>query len=190
MTPAETPAELELLALADPFGAVAQAQSTCILGSPGERPEWRETLLRVLRPWWENASVEEMAWWLDRWAAYEPRDGARPRLRQYIRLGCLVAHGIRLRAETAAERDRIEAWAFSDAPRETFPQSSTWEPVYERKDVMSSDDGAIEHLGQAIWHPKWCGHLEDFFWDATRVTGHTDFAPLIRAALPLETMVP
>lgn len=190
MTPAETPAELELLALADPYAAVRQAQSVCIVASPGGAQEWRETLLRVLRPWWESASVAEMAEWLDRWAVCEPRDNARPRLRTYVRLGCLVAKCIRLRAETAEELARIEAWAFGDERHHAFTQPETWEPIYGRRGVTPSDDAAIDHLGQAVWHPKWCGHLEDFFWEASRATQHVDFAPLIRAAIPLETLVP
>lgn len=189
MTPAETPAELELLALADPFSAVRQAQSTCIVRSPVERPEWRETLLRILRPWWENASVREMAEWLDRWAAYEPRDSARPRLRWYIRLGCLVAKCMVLRTETAAELARIEAWAFGEERHHAFARPETWEPVYQSEDDVLPSDGAIQYLGQAIWHPKRCGQLEEFFWEANEATG-MDFAPLIRAAIPLETLVP
>ena len=188
----ESPVDLELLAMTDPLAALSRVQSPCVVAAKGERPEWRETYLSILRPWWESAPVEEMAHWLSRWAGYESSGEGDHRLHTVIRLACLAAKCMDLHGDPVAiaEVARIEAWAFSDVPADGF------DPIIRDDD---RDGGlrlgaaylrAAEHLSEAIWHRQWRGDVADFFHHAFHASNGEDFAPLIRAALPLETLVP
>lgn len=183
----ESPVDLELLAMTDPLAALSRVQSSCVVAAKGERPEWRETYLSILRPWWESAPVEEMAHWLSRWAGYESSGEGDHRLRTVVRLACLAAKCMDLHGDPVAiaEVARIEAWAFGDVSADGFRPlpGDTWNFGMAHRD-------ALVHLSETIWHRQWRGDVADFFHHAFHASNGEDFAPMIRAALPLETLVP
>ena len=172
MTPAETPAELELLALADPCAAIDEARALAAAGCP---VEWRESVLRVLRPWWSSETDPRPMARLVGARASMTEIGS-PEHRRSALLSCLLIRAAFDVSAIGVELSAVESWAWGGEERRVF--------IYEiTAFAMSNPANAAsdaEHISDAAVGSRPPGDIAFF----------GGLADLIRAAIPLETLVP
>lgn len=158
--------------------AVRLARTLAVKGSYS--PKTRPLLLEVLRPWWCSAKVGELADWIEEWDLREVLY-RRPRGSRSARLACLLARCVPMEGQLAERLQKLEAQAFGELPWEVYP--------INRCAQVSDREAIIEYLELLVlphMHTKLLEPLTHF----VRWASGLDLAPLIRAAIPLEELIP